>query len=418
MPVWHDLTRAWRDAGKLVLIGVALEQHPERCELFARWKGFDWPILWDPFNLRAATAVPNVIAIDEHGIVRMLRPQPGQLERDFLSRDFEAPAGTEAGGDTGREPGAAPRQLPAVHPGSGLLADILYASSDSARDVALDAGLPALHRHAQEHPSDLAARFRLGVAHRMRFDGGGRQAGDFQAALDAWSAALAGDPNQYIWRRRIQQYGPPLDKPYPFYSWVDEAMAALELAGEPLPGWPAALTSAERAEPEGRSSANRLAPTRNEQDTPNQTPAPTSPTTSPDPQGLIQRDDEQWIEVSTAVAWHTAADRRVGLVHLELRPAAGKAHWNNEAEPLRVWLDVAGGNPAGQLDSQGLGWPPVSPPVSDEVRRFEFEWRPTHAAEGESRLTGYVLFNACDEADGTCVFLRHDFKIVVDVPGP
>ena len=27
------------------------------------------------------------------------------------------------------------------------------------------------------------------------------------------------DPNQYIWRRRIQQYGPRLDKPYPFYDW-------------------------------------------------------------------------------------------------------------------------------------------------------------------------------------------------------
>lgn len=36
----------------------------------------------------------------------------------------------------------------------------------------------------------------------------------------------------YIFRRRIQQYGPRLDKPYPFYDWVSEARAAVLARGE------------------------------------------------------------------------------------------------------------------------------------------------------------------------------------------
>ena len=51
MPVWHELTKEARKAGELVLLGVIQEQHPDRCRLFAQWKGFDWPILHFDFAL-------------------------------------------------------------------------------------------------------------------------------------------------------------------------------------------------------------------------------------------------------------------------------------------------------------------------------------------------------------------------------
>ena len=51
MPVWHGLTKELVERGELVVIGITQEQHPDRCALFARWKGLDFPILWDPFNL-------------------------------------------------------------------------------------------------------------------------------------------------------------------------------------------------------------------------------------------------------------------------------------------------------------------------------------------------------------------------------
>ena len=50
--------------------------------------------------------------------------------------------------------------------------------------------------------------------------------------MEHWGKALDIDPNQYIWRRRIQQYGPRLDKPYSFYDWVREARREIMARGE------------------------------------------------------------------------------------------------------------------------------------------------------------------------------------------
>ena len=77
-----------------------------------------------------------------------------------------------------------------------------------------------------------SARFRLGVAYRMRHDSGRARSGDFQRAVDAWTGALSRRQKQYIWRRRIQQYGPLLDKPYPFYPWVTEARQSIQRRDE------------------------------------------------------------------------------------------------------------------------------------------------------------------------------------------
>lgn len=88
MPIWHDTTTQWVKNGKLVLIGVTQEQHPERCRLFAQWNQFGWPILHDPINVLGSNAVPIILAIDEHGIVRSMRPNPKSFEADFLSKSF------------------------------------------------------------------------------------------------------------------------------------------------------------------------------------------------------------------------------------------------------------------------------------------------------------------------------------------
>ena len=83
------------EAGALVLLGVTQEQHADRCRLFAQWKRFDWPILHDPINVLEAPAVPIVVAIDEHGIVRAIRPRPETFAAEFLDKTFadDAPPG-------------------------------------------------------------------------------------------------------------------------------------------------------------------------------------------------------------------------------------------------------------------------------------------------------------------------------------
>ncbi len=70
----------------------------------------------------------------------------------------------------------------------------------------------------------------------MRYDEAEGAEHDFVDAVEAWKEARRRDPNQYIWRRRIQQYGPVLDKPYPFYHWVAQARREIRARGEqPLP---------------------------------------------------------------------------------------------------------------------------------------------------------------------------------------
>jgi hypothetical protein len=244
VPVWHDATARWVQEGRLVLLGVTQEQHPDRCRLFAQWKGFDWPILHDPINVLESSAVPIVVTIDAHGIVRSTKPQVKSFQADFLDREFQ----DDAAKDT------APRKAPVLPPGQDRpdfvalqrhteaattvgawreLGDALALwGGDSRTDDAIAAYRQAL-RVAPQHGPTL---FRLGVCYRQRYDAGRRQAGDFQAAVDAWNQALALDPNQYIWRRRIQQYGPRLDKPYAFYDWVAQAEREITARGEkPVP---------------------------------------------------------------------------------------------------------------------------------------------------------------------------------------
>lgn len=92
MPVWHEGTQRWRENKDLVVIGITQEQHPDRCQLFAQWQGFEWPILWDPLNLTGSNLVPALFAIDEYGIVRGNRwASVEQFEKDFMYAGFEDP---------------------------------------------------------------------------------------------------------------------------------------------------------------------------------------------------------------------------------------------------------------------------------------------------------------------------------------
>ena len=122
----------------------------------------------------------------------------------------------------------------------------------SGRLDRIDEAIEAYGQALDLDPGDGWTHFRLGVALRKRYDSPHRQPGDFQAAVDAWKGALDIDPNQYIWRRRIQQYGPRLDKPYPFYDWVPQAREEIAARGET----PVGLTVRARA---ARSSPSRRA---------------------------------------------------------------------------------------------------------------------------------------------------------------
>ncbi len=387
MPGWHEATKELQATGKIQLVGLIQEQHPDRCRLFMQWKEMDWPILVDPVNITASSAVPLVWAIDEYGIVRAVNPRPEAIQETFIDRTFDAPSEEVTVPD---------------HPSSGLAEEpgspeYLRAQGDVQllHEGDLSAALASYRKAIAADADEGASHFRLGVALRMRYDSADRQEGDFQAAGNAWSRALEIDPNQYIWRRRIQQYGPRLDKPYPFYDWVEQAREVIAARGEtPLPLL---------VEPRGAELAQ-----------PNRTLEEIEAPPHPDPDGRVTRDPggtDGFVNVETITVPGTQQEGRVFRVHFVFRTGTG-THWNNEAEPMRVWIRL----PQGWKSDRGMI--EVVPPfeaVSDEDRRVEFEVViPEEASTSSGTIRAEAFYNVCHD-DGICLYRRRDITIQASI---
>ncbi len=232
MPGWHDVTEPYRQSGQLEVVGLIQEQHPDRAALFMQWKDMDWPLWVDSLNLLELPAVPYTLLINESGRIRYVGPS----QEEFLSFMAE-PVPQKASLDLfeGLERpdlGWLHRQAKSTQQSSAWLA---YAQAlylwhwDTKSASCLDAFEQAL----ASDPGNGWIHFRKGVAHRRLFDQ--QLLADpieLELAMKHWQKALSLDPDQYIWRRRLQQYGPRLDKPYAFYDWVKEARHALKARGE------------------------------------------------------------------------------------------------------------------------------------------------------------------------------------------
>jgi hypothetical protein len=395
VPVWHEATREWVKQGRLVLLGITQEQHADRCRLFAQWKRFDWPILHDPINLLEAPAVPIVVALDEYGIVRAVRPRIETFAAEFLDKSFADDAPLGAPRSTGPLDLASLRRKAEASPDADAWRTLGDALAIWSGGEGAGQAIEAYTRALALDPAGKLALFRLGVAHRMRYESAGRRPGDFQAAIDAWGRALLLDPNQYIWRRRIEQYGPRLTKPYAFYDWVAQAKAEVACRGER----PVHLAE----EPYGSELAS---PVRD-------VVAEASAPIEPDPQGRIHRDSEGLIEAEVVVVPARVPPGQAARVHVTFRPsAAHKARWNNESTPLQVWVAAAEG---WATSSRLLAAPQGAQPESDEVRRLDFEVKAPPTALGKTRLAAYALYNTCEEAGGRCLYVRQDLTIELDV---
>ncbi|MEE8585753.1 MAG: hypothetical protein V3T83_12980, partial [Acidobacteriota bacterium] len=355
-----------------------------------QWKQMDWPVLVDSLNLLGVEVVPLTILIDERGIVRSARARLSDLE-EFV--------------EGGRAAGAIPLAPPADRPSLDELASRAEGGGDSQAGGDYGDGLilwggpeqatqaiQAYRKILERNPGHGPTHFRLGVAYRKRYDSAYRQEGDFSKAVDHWGRALEINPNQYIWRRRIQQYGPRLDKPYPFYDWVVQARKDIQQRGES----PAPLLvepgGAEFADPARSFETVRQAQQ------------------NPDPQGRIRRDD-RFVRLEATLVPSRLAAGRSGRVHVVMRPdLSRKAHWNNEAEDLVLWVDPP---PGWQVDSQYHSLPRPRQPVSQEERRVEFELRCPEGFSGTATVPAYVLYYVCEDVDGTCLYRRQDLEVQV-----
>lgn len=392
MPAWNQKLQEYIRDGKLVVLGIVQEQHPERNRLFTQWHKIDWPVLHDPINAMQVRGVPIEVAIDEHGIVRATQVKAEMIEQEFINKAFPAPGVNTPEPIEAKRPDAAALRRHAEEARSADawrdLGDalVLWAGPDKIGDA-----IEAYAKAVGIRPDDGDAHFRLGVCYRMRYETEQRQPADFQTAVDHWTKARQINPNQYIWRRRIEQYGPRLIKPYPFYDWVETAASDIEARGEKPIELRTQPTGSELAQPDSTFDAGA------------------GDVASPDPQGRVFRDAKKLILAEiTVVPPHVKAGE-TARVYVTLRPNEKlKAHWNNEAEPLRLWIDAPEG-----LDVQPrlLTAPQGDKPETTEPRRLEFEVRA--AAGGTFKLDAYALYYVCEDVGGTCMFLRQDIPVTI-----
>lgn len=243
-------------------------------------------------------------------------------------------------------------------------------------------------------PKDGVSWFRLGVCLRRRFETTARKRDDFRAAVQAWGTALELDPNQYIWRRRIEQYGPRLDKPYPFYDWVAEAEATVRKRGDTPVALPVRPDGSEIAQPSKSFATQKDVPK------------------NPDPKGKINLDKGS-VACEAVVVPALVKPGQSARIHLTFRLAPKCSdHWNNEAEPLRVWIDPPDGVTVSErlieADQSKLA-------ASSEDRTIGFEVQIPKDASGTIRVPVYALYHVCDDVGGQCRFLRLDATVEVNV---
>ncbi len=394
MPVWHEQTKQLVASGKLVVIGIAQEQHADRCRLFAQWKGIDWPILHDPLNLVGLGGVPMLVAIDEHGIVRSTTPNPATFAKDFALRQFPAPkAPAKKRPETLPDPRWTRRHAGEARNSAGWLAhgDALMLAGLPPQ---IDEAIQAYGRACDANPRDGVAFFRLGVTHRIRFDRPQRQPDDFQAAVDAWRKALDCDPNDYIIRRRIQQYGPRLDRPYSFYDWVKTAKREITQRGDTPVELTCTPVGAELAQPADKFKYRKKEGPKG------------------DDSDRIDRDRKKLVEITQAIVRGTdKKNRNIVQVHLTLRPNPHLGvQWSNEAEPLRLWLKKP---KTGRLSNRFVEFAHPPAPTTSEERTLCFEVRLPSRQMGSLTVKGYVLYNVCEGKDGKCRMLRQDVKMKI-----
>lgn len=395
--MWQQITKAFVASGKLVVIGVVQEQHPDRARLYRQWRKLDWPIFVDSLNSQDIAVVPVPVAIDASGIVRHAQIHPRRFVKQFMAVDY--PTVTIPAQDNRAQLPQPELLLSKAQSSSN--ADVwrklgeTYFLRGKAGD--LNEAIKAFERAVQRDPHDGRAQFRLGVALRRRYESPDRQPGDAQAAVTRWGRALAIDPNQYIWRRRIQQYGPRLDKPYNFYFWVDQARREIRARGEEPVPLSVEPTGSEIASPVSAAAEHSRPSMVNR-----------------DPHGKITRDRKGYVGIDPVVAPSQVRPGQRVTVRVEFRINDKlQPWWNNESDGLSLWLSL----PKGFVVGRGrLAYPDPPESESRELRAIECEIGISNDVQQKRyEIPAYALYYVCEKESDKCLYRRQDFTLGLNV---
>ena len=193
----------------------------------------------------------------------------------------------------------------------------------------------------------------------------------------------------------MEQYGPRAEKPYPFYTWVDQAVKEIKERGEKPVELKVVLTASEKAE------KARFAEDKGE-------------VTNPGPKSKITTDSSMVKLRSTVVPGVAtimkSRTRSAKTMRVYLRLSPETAKWNNESMPLKVWVDEKSN---GRTSKRLLEFPNPKEAESNETRLIEFEFEPKGSEGGT--ISGFALYNVCENESGQCVLRRQDFEIEIPV---
>jgi hypothetical protein len=135
---------------------------------------------------------------------------------------------------------------------------------------------------------------------------------------------------------------------------------------------------------------------------------------NPDPEGRIFRDRGEFIDVEIVTVPPVVEPGDVTRVHLVFRTIdERKAHWNNEAEEMVLWVDPPEG---WATDARAYTHPIPLEPATTEDRTIEVEVRaPENPERGTVLIPAYALYYVCEDIDGLCVYRRQDLTLHVGV---
>ncbi len=235
-----------------------------------------------------------------------------------------------------------------------------------------------------------ALHFELGVFYRSRFELTG-DVKDFQNSIDSWTTAREQNPNQYIYRRRIEQYGARLEKPYPFYDWVDQAITEIRERGEQPVELKVPIGGAEIAGRARQFQANDWSIDWEK-----------AVEINADEADLLQI---QAVAVPTKVRPGTST-----RIHVLALPGED-AKWNNETEPATFVLKP---NDQVELSDPRAVHEQPKEAETTETRQFEFEVLLKKGATEPVTVEGAVLTNICIDSSGVCTYLRKPFKVTIE----
>ena len=371
--MWYKAAKPYLESGEFAILGVVQEQHAERAQLYKQWKQYDFPIAQDATTELNLNAVPIPVLIDQYGVVRKVGAKPNDLI-SFIKRDYQAPG----------------ENTTVAKPTDNEVATLIGQGNEIVRaeaGVDFDKAIAKFGEAVAKDSENGSALFGLGVVYRMRFDESGNP-DDFVQASKNWALALKSNPNQYIWRRRIEQYGPRLAKPYPFYDWVEKANEEIKERGQVPVSLKVELTGTEVTSPRA--------------------PVKDGPIENPDPESKIAM-DKKFLNITATCVPSAQKDKTRMRIHLHCNVSGAK--WNNEAPSMQVWIDESSsGTPESRLiEDTGHS----SESSLTDLKTVDFEFRLADKSKSDKAVRGYVLFHCCDDND-VCYYYRKNFDLPIE----